>query len=245
MTKKKLWYVPGMISIIGLPVILLLLPVEDKHFQTCLRLFVPSDERPVDGNIKFTKYFVYETIKKKKVERIRFGSEYYEFPMMNQYGDNTSTVKSVKQDFIRQEMLRMQLLHDTNTVLKIELGEESTYGDFVWIINQAVIFDFKRYAYTDNAVYLFSTPPPKQPEILLVSPDTVLLPGWKPPTKWDLFIWDIREQFEELIFMARKNYLLVSGFVLLIVIPAFVQLMKRLYTRKQKNACASSKPVAV
>jgi hypothetical protein len=49
MKKRKLFYVPGLISIIGLPVLLFFMGPENQIYPTSVRLKLPSNEKDVPG----------------------------------------------------------------------------------------------------------------------------------------------------------------------------------------------------
>jgi len=53
----------------------------------------------------------------------------------------------------------MQFLYDTSVVLKIKIGDSNTYGQFIWLVNQAKIYQVKRYTFFDSAFYLLANRP--------------------------------------------------------------------------------------
>jgi hypothetical protein len=56
MRPKQIVYIPGLISLLGLPLILLLFGPEDFKRKNSLRIFVPTDEITPDSmETKFTK----------------------------------------------------------------------------------------------------------------------------------------------------------------------------------------------
>lgn len=64
-----------------------------------------------------------------------------------------------KLNFISQEIGRMEFLHDTSVVLKIKFGDSNTYGQFIWLVNQAKIYQVKRYTFFDAAFYILGNRP--------------------------------------------------------------------------------------
>jgi hypothetical protein len=117
-------------------------------------------------------------------------------------------------------------------VLKIRLGDNNTYGDFVWVFNQAKVYDVKRFVYVDDAYYLFTNPPPEPVQDLKVdlSKDVIVVPKpviEKGPSWWEVFKSGLAEWWEKSIFVIKGSYLYVSGFLLLIVIPGIIGLRKK------------------
>jgi len=128
--------------------------------------------------------------------------------------------------FVLAEMGRLQFTHDTSEVLEIYFGDESTYGDFVWAFNNAVVFRFHRYVYLDNSLYFWADPaPPRVPEqleLLVPQPDNIFLqqmPPRKEPTQLELLWKSIRWEWAGVVKAVRYNYLLTAGVMALILIP--------------------------
>ena len=67
MRRKKLFYVPGLISLIGLPVLLFFLGPEDPVYHTVLKIKLPADKPRNDGYLNFNKVDFLHTIKHKKL----------------------------------------------------------------------------------------------------------------------------------------------------------------------------------
>jgi hypothetical protein len=61
--------------------------------------------------------------------------------------------------FFLNELARLQFTHDTSRVLKVHFNEENDYGDYVWVLNNLRIFNFRRYMYIDNDLYIVANPP--------------------------------------------------------------------------------------
>lgn len=113
---------------------------------------MPSDDKPHNNEITyFSKYAVWEAAKGKKIIEVQFFRE--------PHGKLDEYTKDAKLDFVRREIERMTFTHDTNSVLKIELGEGINYGEFVGILNNLLIYGVKRYAWTDDSFYIFANEP--------------------------------------------------------------------------------------
>ena len=126
--------------------------LKNKIQETCIKFVLPSDERSTAGLVDyFSKYSLYKEIKNKKIIEVNVTDFFIT--------ENERYIHYAKFNFIHCEMIRLQFTSDTSTVFKIELGDENTYGEFVWIINQCMLYDYKRYAFADNNFYLFPNPP--------------------------------------------------------------------------------------
>jgi hypothetical protein len=219
MRLKKIYYLPGLISLLGLPVLLLFLGPEDYVRPNCIHIGLPSDQKPSQGNSHFTKYDVYAAIKKKKIIRVTLWD--------TEYGGIFYNTTDAKLDFIHREMERLQFTHDTFSVLKVELGDQNSYGDFVWLINEAIKYDINRWAFTDDAFYFLPTAPRERLEKLELTVDPIDMSNYHPSSQWDRFKWRMSYWWEETWYMIKKNYLIETGFVLLIFIPAVIRIKKR------------------
>jgi hypothetical protein len=154
MKQRRLYYVPGLISIIGLPILLFFYCPKETVSPTCLKVFLPTDRKDDPGMIKFSKEMVYKSLKGKKITTIDLDVErFYE-------GDNrTQYVFIQKLHFISREIERLEFSTDTSSILKVQFGANNTYGDYVWVLNQLFLYKVKRYAFVDNNFYVYADPP--------------------------------------------------------------------------------------
>src|SRR5437773_5152352 len=106
MKRKKLYYIPGIISIIGLPVLLFFWGPQDPVWQTCIKLNMPSDAKDTAGIGKFTKGFVYKAVKNKKIITIDLDDQAWD--------ERSSYLANKKYSFVESEMERLQFTADTN-----------------------------------------------------------------------------------------------------------------------------------
>ncbi len=112
-------------------------------------MFLPSDRMPSKHYFKLSKYSIYQEIKKKHLVAVSLND------------DNIHQNKfllEAKRNFITRELERLAFTGDTSTVLSIELGNQSTFGDFAWLLNEARIYQFKRYALADDHFFFLTTP---------------------------------------------------------------------------------------
>jgi hypothetical protein len=168
MKSSRIYYRPGMISLIGLPLLvwMFLLPHHSEQswiYPRPLRLFIPSDGKSTRNIRIFSTYNFLSDIRGKKVLEINFNETW------SPYCDSLS--RSEKKDFIVRKVEDLQFLHDTTTVLKVDFGDKNTYGDFIWLLALAHKYMMKHYAFFGDAFYLLGNP--RQVPI----PDTQKLPG--------------------------------------------------------------------
>jgi len=226
MKLKKLYYIPGLISIIGLPVLLFFWGPQDPVYQTCIKLNIPSNAKDTAGIERFSKGTVYKAIKNKKIIPIDLDDHAWD--------ERTAYLANKKYSFVESEMERLQFTADTNSVLRIHFGSDNTYNDFIWVLNRAIIFDFRRYAFVDDDFYFLPSPHRIVSYEQMVLPiESYQAPGRKEPTQWENFKlelqykWrEIQGQFEYLFYHQQQNILLAAGLLLLIVLPCIIKIRK-------------------
>ena len=156
--RKRIYYVPGIISLIGLPILVLLFLHRDHQpiqpVSKRIKFFLPSD-RPDEPYIsRFSKQNFLNRIKGKKVLEID----------LNEPADSNRTfIMERKRAFITRKIEELQFLHDTTAVVKVDFDDINTFSDFMWILMEAKAYQLKTYAYFDNSFYLLGTPPPAPP----------------------------------------------------------------------------------
>lgn len=209
--QKKLYYVPGLISLFGLFILLFVFrPLEKMEIKCATRVNIPTDDRNIDPE-KFTKGNIYNSIKGKEIEQIYLD----EF-------DKNGNISVKKLNFIKAEAERLQNLHDTSTVLKISFSKENTYGNFIEILNVAYIYEFRRFAFYDNEFLLL-------PNKKATSYNSIarLVNEYEGSGKWQIFCWQL-EDYYFLWKYSLKHFRLISfGFIFLILVPAIINLFLR------------------
>lgn len=155
MKRKRLYYVPGLISIIGLPALLTFYNPDEIVRPCAIKLFLPSEKKDSAGIVTFNTALVYRTISNKKITAIDLDDDRND-------GDPEIVNFLLKRmlELTITEMEKLKFTHDTSRVLKIQLGENCTYGDFVWVLDKTVLYRVRRFAFADNAFYIFADPPP-------------------------------------------------------------------------------------
>jgi hypothetical protein len=240
MRRRRLYYVPGLISLLGLPVLLYFLGPQNPAIQTAIKIHIPTDDTKPDppGFVRFTRRNIYHSLKHKKIVSVDLDDvspdnidQLYRFRHLK------------KMDFISNEIARLQFTHDTSSVFKIEFGDYCTYGDLVLVLNLIHMYDVKRFVFIDDAYYILATPPP-QPEPILgikVAPlnDVVYSPeptARNEPSQWELFKVAFSEWWEKAILVIKRSQIYLLGFLLLIIIPAIVRLHKKIFPNPKKTA---------
>lgn len=228
MQHKKLLYVPGLISLIGLPLLLLVMEPEDPElppYGTKLRFFLTTEEP--DGGMDYSDAGILKKTKGKKINTVEFWNE-------NIYIDDGDGYRhDIKLEFIEQEIRRMTALYDTSMVLKIELGQGFSYGEFHWLTGQMGLYRIEQYALVHNSFYIFPNPlsgPPRKPQIL----EPIYLPfGYndvKPAIlreSWWQRSWVQMQGEAELVYWTMsQDYTVTAGFIILILIPFFLRIRK-------------------
>jgi len=221
--KRRGWlYVPGLISLLGLPVVLLVWGPRDPVWETVMKVKLPSEAKD-PGLLMFSRETVLRHLKGKKVVSFWFDDRpSHLYPETNPYR------RSV---FLLNEMARQQFTRDTGVVLRVSFDARNDYGDVVWMLNNARLFDYRIYAYLDDDLYLFANPPPPPPDttslrVDMFGDDVVVAELRPPPAKWDIFWERMKGKWQEFAYAVKRSYLLCIGFMLLIVLPAL------LYKRK-------------
>lgn len=225
MPRKKLWYVPGLYSLLGLPILLLLMGPEDVQEKVALRLFLADDRRHHDDKVRFTSAMVLEKASKLKPTTVDF---WYKG------SDDLSTYRHIsKFEIIEREMQLLANVHDTTRCLKIEMGEGISYGEFVSILNAAIINNIRRYAIVGSTMYIFPNEIPTDPglyEPLEIYVDNSNAVEYKEPSWWETFKTDFKYEWNQQLiiwsYYLEHNYVLISGFLLLIVLPFILRFRK-------------------
>jgi hypothetical protein len=151
MQRRKIYYVPGLISLIGLPLFFILFIPAVKP-EMAIKLFLPydrwcSDERYL---LVFSKERFIRDIISKKIVEIDLGSNNIE---------ENSKLGNDRKTLIYNEFTKFKASGDTNTVLKVRISKLNTYGEFVWLVNQTLVHKINRWMFEDGDFYFLNTIP--------------------------------------------------------------------------------------
>jgi hypothetical protein len=151
--RKKIYYLPGMISLIGLPFLAVFFFPKPAPKLNAIGIFLPYDGKSDDKFIlAFSKEYFYKSISKRNLEQIDLF-------------ENDSTLRNFllrrKFDFISRELERISFTGDTTTVLKINLCDSNTLGDIVWLVYQTLMYNIRQWMIADNSFFFVNiTRPP-------------------------------------------------------------------------------------
>jgi len=215
MRKKKLYYLPGVISIIGLPVLLFFGGPPDPVHQNAIQLSLPSGNYSPIGSEVFTEAAVYREISHKKLVTLHVNDMVW--------NEQSAYIFEQKFNFIARQIESLQFTNDTASVLKISFGSTNRFSNLVWVLNQAVIYDCRRYAIMGNDLYLFPNAP-VQPRYASIDLPALPTPrGWSGlGAKWRLAKFRLAHLFQH----QQQNKWLAAGFFLLIVVPAIIKMRR-------------------
>jgi hypothetical protein len=225
-------YVPGLISLLGLPLLLLIMePGETEESRTGkkLRFFLTRDKPDEDGNADYSDAVILGKTKGKKINTVEFWKK-------NIYIDDGDGYRhDIKLEFIEQEIRRMTALYDTSTILRVELGDGFSYGEFQWLINQMILYRIEQYALVQNSFYVFPNPLDPRPAPEEPSRTTYFYPEndyYIPPENYrgknmlQISLMQIWGELEYLYWALKQNYSVTAAFVFLILIPFFLRIKK-------------------
>ena len=204
MKRPKLFYIPGMLSLLIVPVLFYKYQADIGKTQTVLRLSVPSDDNSPD-QYKFSRYAVKAALKGKKINTV--------------YLSDDRKLNSKKLDFIANEGLKLKYYNDTTQIIKVHFTVGTTYGEFVQLVNIMNRDGHKSYVWLDDDFYILGEPPP-DPHVTTIScgyygHDVIFT---KKEKTWHEKLWE-----EIRYYWSPTNALLLAAFVLLIAIPVVIK----------------------
>lgn len=225
MQYRKIYYLPGLISLIGLPVLLYFFMPEVKERPVALKLFLPTDDISEPPNIRFSSFYIKNYIRQKKVKYLKLPYYYESMEGLEEYMYWSD--KAYVWDQIRLGNLDC----DTNKVFRVDLSSSHDYGDFVWVLNLATIHGYRKYAYMENSIYFFPNPPPR-PENFEglgdISIENYQIDEIKEPSSWVLFKRKFEWYTDEWVAMIKYQKTFAISFCILIVLPFLI----RAFTKK-------------
>jgi len=116
MKRKKLYYVPGMISLLALPFLIFFFEARFKP-QTSIRICLMNDKMTKDSMIfRFSKYNFYKSIAGKKIIQVDLRKNEL----------SRDSILYVRLDLIKREIERLKSTGDTTSVIEVILGDSNT-----------------------------------------------------------------------------------------------------------------------
>jgi hypothetical protein len=196
--RPKLFYTPGMISLLVVPVLLYTYqPGPKKH--NILTFILPNEEN-IYTSVK-------AQLKGKKINKV--------------YYDEDHDLNAGKLEFIAQEALKLKFYNDTTQVIKVRLSAETTYNEFVQLVNAMYKNKQKRYTLLGDDFYILGERPPE--------PDADIIPLTFECTSGRYRVenktrqeqlWEEINKYKTIIV---NNALLLTAFALLIAVPAIIK----------------------
>jgi hypothetical protein len=138
--RPKLFYIPGMISLLVLPVLFYIYQPEAKY-KTQIKFILPKDDHQSPDIPGYTHSMVKDYLKGKKINTV--------------YLDDDHVLNDTKLEFIAREALKLKFYHDITQVIKVHLSDETTYGEFVQLLNIMIRDRHKRFSWMDDDFYIF------------------------------------------------------------------------------------------
>jgi biopolymer transport protein ExbD len=210
MKRPKLLYTPGLISLLVVPVLFYFLQPPIKK-QTVISILVPKEDHQSSYGLGFSRVSVTAALKSKKINTVYF--------------DGDHKLNARKLEFVAKEALKLKFYHDTTQVIKVRLSAETTYNEFVQLVNIMHKDSHKRYALLDDDFYIFGEEPPELelppiPYQCLLCNDVIHTLKIQPATTWQDKLWEHLNHVNSFI---RNNALLLSAFVILIIVPVILK----------------------
>ena len=74
---------------------------------------------------------------------------------------------------ISDKLEKLSLTNDSTIAIKVDFGKSNTFGQVVWLLNQTLIHQLKRWALIDNSFYFInnSSQPLKKDTVVIVTVD--------------------------------------------------------------------------
>ncbi len=143
---RKIYYLPGLISLIFLPIIFLRIPQPSTRSFATLNYAVPYHAKEETDIPSFSGQYLLKTIRKKQI--ISF------------YLDEDHKLNTKKITVIQSEALKLKFECDINHVIAVHFSDSLNYGEFVYLLNMMALDNHKRYAEWKNIFYIFGEDPP-------------------------------------------------------------------------------------
>jgi hypothetical protein len=145
--KRKLYFVPGLISLIALFISfkLSINKIQPKLYSY-ISLNVPKETKDMSHS-SFSSYWIEQQIKNKKQIVLTLDA------------DEINNRK--KFELIKYEARKLKYTQDTSTVLRIKFTNDINYGTLVRLIDLCYTDQHKRFVLLKNSFVIFGESPPK------------------------------------------------------------------------------------
>jgi hypothetical protein len=146
-TQKRLYYVPGMISLLALVIFLKWYSNRFEYRTYDSYPFAVPDSREESRSLVVSRYQIEKDISKKKQIQIML--------------DENEAENSKKFDLIKYEARKLKYTHDTLTVLRISFTEKMNYGQFIQLIRLCNADGHRRFALLNKSFVIWGEWPAK------------------------------------------------------------------------------------
>lgn len=227
MKKKKLHYVPGIISIVGLPALLFFLGPQDPVKYAAIPVEMPAAPGQL-GTGCTVGDIPKQALRNKKIISVDLNDMVW--------NQQSAHIFNQKLALVTQQIQYLQFTGDTSTVLKVGVGVENDFKCIAWVLNEATRYQLSTQLLTTDAVYLF----PRRLVVprytsLAMANQPGLLAAVQSPQKWtslknsmQFSMTRLKFQLNYLFVKQQQNRLLMAGFLLLVLLPAIIKI--RSYT---------------
>jgi hypothetical protein len=206
------WYVPGMISLMGILPLLFwkTRPLQGQLDQRVLNVFLPKDGE-FDGTFStmFSEGMILNNVARKRQ------TSFY----LNDFIEQRKDVL----ERIRHEAQEIKFGYDTSRVIKVVFGNNCTFNDLVSVINICMMDEHKRWVWVKDSIFIFAPDPPRIQEQLISCGFNNTVSYLEPaPRNW----------YKKLLNLIAENKLLIAGYIILVIASFFYQKKK---IRNQKS----------
>jgi hypothetical protein len=121
MKRPKLLYTPGLISLLVVPVLFYIYQPAPIKTQTVIKFYVPKDDYQLPNRLGYTRSLIKANLKGKKINTV--------------YLNENHALNAKKLEFIAREALKLKFYNDTTQVIKVHFSDETTYNEFIQLVN--------------------------------------------------------------------------------------------------------------
>jgi hypothetical protein len=146
---KPKWYVPGLISLLGIFPLQLwkTIPYKKKFDNRVMNVYLPKEGDFDDRLLMFSEEAILSDVARKRQ------SAFY----LNDFIEQREDVL----EGIRHAALEIKLGYDTSRAVKVVLGNICTFNDLVSLMNICLMDEHKRWAWVKDSIYIFAPDPPR------------------------------------------------------------------------------------
>ncbi len=207
------WYVPGIISLLGIFPLLYwkTRPFKEQFDQKVMNVYLPK-EGDYDGTwaTMFSEGFILKDVVNKQQ------TAFY----LNDFIEQREKVL----DAIRHTGREIKFGYDTSRVVKVVFGKKCTFNDLVSVLNICLADEHKRYAWVQDSIFIFTPDPPRQVQYAICPMIPIAVLKIAEEKNW------MRDAFD----CFKSNKLILSGFLILSICGIY-QIGRNVYPKKNAS----------